>query len=211
MGINYLTVNTFHPAYNDIYTTAFMKMQANPEQRYNVIVVDSPGGYCWSLSVLLDLIQDSPKDTITIASGIVASCGACLATAGTPGLRLIGNNTKMFIHEASGMVWGKTSDIVSEAKNIQNTTDELVYGTFDRNAGREKGYTQNLIKEINNADLWLTADEAIAHRFADIKMSRATALLSLDKIYDEYLARKNQYELGYNNDFPFENRRGGTL
>jgi hypothetical protein len=25
------------------------------------------------------------------------------------------------------------------------------------------------------------------------------------------LARKNQYELGYNNDFPFENRRGGTL
>ena len=202
MGISYLTVNTFHPAYNDLYTNAFMQMQANPDQRYNVIVVDSPGGYCWCLSVLLDLIQDSPKDTITIASGIVASCGACLATAGTPGLRVIGANTKM---------WGKTSDIVSEAKNIQRTTDELVYGTFDKNADREKGYTQNLIKEINNADLWLSADEAIRHRFADIKMSRATALFSLDKIYDEYLARKNQYELGYNNDFPFENRRGGTL
>ena len=104
MGISYLTVNTFHPAYNDLYTNAFMQMQANPDQRYNVIVVDSPGGYCWCLSVLLDLIQDSPKDTITIASGIVASCGACLATAGTPGLRVIGANTKMLINEFGNLL-----------------------------------------------------------------------------------------------------------
>lgn len=207
MGINYLTVNTFHPIYNNLYTQAFLQMECNPEQRYNVIVVDSPGGYVWNLSVLLDLIQDSSKDTITIASGIVASCGACLATAGTPGLRIIGNNTKMLIHEASGAVRGKTSDIVAEAKEIQHTTDELVYGTFDRNSAHEKGYTQKLIKEINNADLWLSADEAIEHRFADIKMSRGKALLSLDQVYDDYLIRKNQYEIGINEDFPFEDRK----
>lgn len=211
MAYNYLLVNVFHPALNDLYSKAFMQMEANPEQRANVIVIDSPGGYCWNLSVLLDLIQDSPKDTITIASGIVASCGACLATAGTPGLRIIGNNTQMLIHEASGMAWGKTSDIVAEAKNIQRLTDNLVYGTFDRNSEHDIGYTKNLIKEVNNADLWLTSDEAISHRFSDLKMSRSKALNSLDKIYDDYLMRKNQFELGQNKDFPFENRRGNIL
>ena len=59
---------------------------------------------------------------------------------------------------------------------------EIVYGTFDRNSCRPKGYTQSLIKEINNADLWLSADEAIEHRFSDIKMSRGKALLSLNDI-----------------------------
>ena len=76
MGINYLRINHFHPILNDLYTQAFVEMENNPDQRYNVLVIDSPGGYCWCLSVLLDLIQDSPRDTITISSGIVASCGA---------------------------------------------------------------------------------------------------------------------------------------
>lgn len=208
MGINYLRINHFHPVLNDLYTQAFVEMENNPDQRYNVLVIDSPGGYCWCLSVLLDLIQDSPRDTITISSGIVASCGACLATAGTPGLRIIGGNTQMLIHEASGGISGKTSDIVAEAKNIQHITDELVYGTFDRNSGHEKGYTQNLIKEINNADLWLSADEAISHRFADIKMGVGKALQSLDKIYDDYIIRKGQFEQGTLKDFPFDNREG---
>lgn len=206
--MKYLLINTFHPLYDDLYSKAFMEMESDTSQRANVIVVDSPGGYVWNLSVLLDLIQDSSKPTITIASGIVASCGACLATAGTPGLRIIGNNTKMLIHEASGGVSGKTSDIVAEAKEIQKTTNELVYGTFDRNSEHESGYTQKLIKEINNADLWLSSDEVLVHRFADIKMSRAKALLSIDTILDDYFARKQKYDLGMNKDFPFENRRG---
>lgn len=42
MGINYLTVNEFHPALDDIYTQAFIQMEANREQRFNVVVVDSP-------------------------------------------------------------------------------------------------------------------------------------------------------------------------
>lgn len=191
MGLKYLLVNDFYPEYNDAYTQAFIDMEQNENQRYNVIVVDSPGGYCWALSVFLDLIQDSPKETITIASGIVASCGAVLATSGTPGLRIIGGNSQMLIHEASGLAWGKTSDVVSEAKNLQDITDKLVYDTFDKNSGHESGYTRNLVKENFNADLWLSADEAIKHGFADIKMSRAKALTSLDKIYDNYLINKN--------------------
>ena len=65
---------------------------------------------------------------------------------------------------------------------LDTTTNEIVYGTFDRNSCRPKGYTQSLIKEINNADLWLSADEAIEHRVSDIKMSRGKALLSLNDI-----------------------------
>ena len=61
MGINYLTVNMFHPGLNDLYTQSFLQMECNPDQRFNVVVVDSPGGYVWNLSVLLDLIQDSCK------------------------------------------------------------------------------------------------------------------------------------------------------
>ena len=87
--IQYMLIQTFHPAYNSLYCDIFQQIH-DSNQPYIPIVVDSPGGYTWNLSVLLDLIEDSDKPIITISSGISMSCGAVLATSGTSGLRIIG-------------------------------------------------------------------------------------------------------------------------
>ena len=47
MGINYLTVNMFHPGLNDLYTQSFLQMECHPDHRFNVVVVVSAGGCVW--------------------------------------------------------------------------------------------------------------------------------------------------------------------
>lgn len=184
----YLLVNSFHPYLNSIYTDAFRDIE-NSTQPYVPIVIDSPGGYVWNLNVLLDAIDDCSKPVITIASGIAMSCGAVLTTAGTKGLRIIGKNTTMMIHQAAALTYGKSSDMVNDALDVHKTTEDT-FKRFDMNAGKEVGYTANLVKENYNADLFLNAEEVLNHGFADIIMSRGKALDNLDSIYNEYLIKQ---------------------
>lgn len=189
--IQYMTVNVFHPFLNEAYQDAFLQMEQS-SQPYNVIIVDSPGGYTWNLSVLLDCIDDSSKPTITIGSGIQMSCGAVLFTSGTQGLRIISPNSSMMIHQVSSGTSGKSSDMLSDAIDAQNATNSLVYERFDKNSGHEDGFTENLIKQNMNADLNLTPQQAIDYNFADMIMSRNKALMNLDSIFANYLANKEQ-------------------
>ena len=187
--LKYITVNVFSPYLNEYYQDAFLAMEQS-SQPYNVVVVDSPGGFTWNLSVLLDCIDDSTKPTITIGSGIQMSCGAVLFTSGTPGLRIISPNSTMMIHQVSSGTSGKSSDMLNDAIDAHNATESLVYGRFDKNSGHENGFTENLIKQNMNADLNLTPQQAVDYNFADMIMSRNKAFLNLDSIFANYLANK---------------------
>ncbi len=189
--IQYMLIQTFHPAYNSLYCDIFQQIH-DSNQPYIPIVVDSPGGYTWNLSVLLDLIEDSDKPIITISSGISMSCGAVLATSGTSGLRIIGQNTNFMIHQAASMAWGKSSDMMNDSADVHRTTTQMVYKQFDRKSGHEDGYTENLIKENMNADLFLSAEDTLKHGFMDLIMSRGKALRSIDDIYNDYLEKHKE-------------------
>lgn len=194
-NIQYMEVNTFHPYLNSIYADIFSMLEDN-DYPIIPIVVDSPGGYVWCLSTLLDMIQDSKKPVCTIASGIAMSCGAGLFVAGTPGLRIVGPNTSILLHQVSSMTYGKSADIESDAKDISASTDKFLYDLFDKQSGQESGFTKNLIKENFNADLYVSPEQAVSYGFADKIMSRTKALKNLDLIYEEYLKGR-----GGNNDF----------
>lgn len=190
----YLSVEYFHPCLNLLYAEAFSMIE-NSDQPYIPIVINSYGGYTDCLSTLLDCIQGSTKPVITIATGVAMSCGCDLFVSGTKGLRIIGQNTTSLIHQVASMAWGKSSDIENEAREISRLNKKLAYDLFDKAGGHEEGYTQNLIKENFNADLFLTPEQMMEHGWADKIMSLNQALLNLDSIFDDYKKMLDKIEI----------------
>jgi ATP-dependent Clp protease protease subunit len=187
----YMIVNTFHPYYNSLYQDVFAMIE-DSSQPYIPIVVDSPGGYTWNLSVLLDCIDDATKPVITIGSGIQMSCGAVLLTSGTQGLRIVSPNSTVMVHQAASMTWGKSSDMISDSADVHKTTQKFVYERFDKNAGKESGFTEELVRQNMNADLFLDAQQTVDYGFADVIMSRNKALSNLDQLYFDYCKKKEE-------------------
>lgn len=190
----YLPVEYFHPCLNLLYAEAFTYIEQS-EQPYIPVVINSYGGYTDCLSTLLDCIQGSTKPVITIATGVDMSCGCGLFISGTKGLRIIGQNTTSLIHQVASMAWGKSSDIESEAREIQRLNEKLAYKLYDQAGGHEDGYTKNLIKENFNADLYLTPEQMVEHGWADKIMSFNQALSNLDNIFDDYKKTLDKIEI----------------
>lgn len=190
----YLTVEYFHPCLNTLYAEAFSYLEST-DQEYIPILICSYGGYCDCLSTLLDCIQGSSKPVMTIATGVDMSCGCDLFVSGTKGLRIVGPNTTSLIHQVGSGVFGKTSDIEFESKEVIRLNDKILYNLFDKAGDHESGYTKNLVKEHFNADIYLTAEEMIQHKWADKIMSVNQALLNMDNIFEDYKAMKDKVEL----------------
>lgn len=190
----YLPVEYFHPCLNLLYAEAFTYIEQS-EQPYIPVVINSYGGYTDCLSTLLDCIQGSTKPVITIATGVDMSCGCGLFVSGTKGLRIIGQNTTSLIHQVASMAWGKSSDIESEAREIQRLNEKLAYKLYDQAGGHEDGYTKNLIKENFNADLYLTPEQMVEHGWADKIISFNQALSNLDNIFDDYKKTLDKIEI----------------
>ena len=164
--IKYINFNVpFYPGVDVVFTNYFKTIE-NTDQEIIPIKINSPGGYVTVLQAILDIIDSSKKPVATFCTGMAASCGAALFLSGTDGFRYVGPNSRLMIHQVSGIAWGKTSDVESELKLMKQMTSDFVYKRGDL-ACKKEGYTYNLIKENMNSDLWLSSDECIDHGYAD--------------------------------------------
>jgi len=163
--IQYIRFNyPFHPITSDYFVRVF-RMIHDSEQPIIPIEVNSFGGYVSALAEILDCIDTSEKPIMTVATGVVASCGAALAMSGSDGLRFIGPNTEFMIHQPSGCAWGKAADVESESKLLNQMADKFVYDKCDKAAKRKSGYTKGLIKDNFNADLSFFGEDAVKMGF----------------------------------------------
>ena len=68
----------------------------------------------------------------------------------------------------------------------------MLYKLFDKAGNHEAGYTENLITQAKNADIYLTAEEMIQHGWADKIMPMNEALRNIGIIYEEWANAKNE-------------------
>ena len=189
--IRYLEVNYFHPVLNSLYVDAFMYLESL-DTPVVPIVINSYGGAVSCLGSLLDCIQGSTKPVMTISTGNAMSCGADLFVSATKGMRIVGPNTTSLIHQVSSFSWGKVSDMKTEFEHANMLNDEMLYKLFDKAGNHEAGYTENLITQAKNADIYLTAEEMIQHGWADKIMPMNEALRNIGIIYEEWANAKNE-------------------
>ena len=126
------------------------------------IYLNSPGGGVYAGLGIYDTMQYISADVATICTGMAASMGAVLLTAGTKGKRSALKHSRIMIHQPMGGAEGQASDIEIAVKEILKAKREL-YEIIAIHSGKpvEK------VEKDSDRDYWMTAAEAKEYGMID--------------------------------------------
>ncbi len=126
------------------------------------LYVNSPGGYVTSGFSIYDTMQSIKSPVSTICTGLAASMGSIILSAGEKGRRFIQPHAQVMIHQPSGGARGPASDIEISAQEIVKTK-ELSARILAKNCGQKY---DKVMKDFNR-DHWLGAKESLAYGIVD--------------------------------------------
>ncbi len=126
------------------------------------IYFNTPGGSVYSGLGIYDTMQYISSDVATICTGMAASMGAVLLTAGTKGKRSALKHSRVMIHQPMGGAQGQASDIEITAREIQKLKKEL-YTIIAKHSGNK----YEKVEKDSDRDYWMTAEEAKEYGMID--------------------------------------------
>ncbi len=119
------------------------------------IYLNTPGGSVYAGLGIYDTMQYIAPDVATICTGMAASMGAVLLSAGANGKRTALKHSRILIHQPMGGAEGQASDIEITAREIQKIKKEL----YEIIALHSKQDYKKIWKD-SDRDYWMTATEA---------------------------------------------------
>lgn len=126
------------------------------------LYINSPGGYVTSGFSMYDTIKAIKSPVSTICTGLAASMGSILLSAGEKGRRFIQPHARVMIHQPSGGARGQASDIEITAQEILKTK-ELSAKILADNCGQK---FEKVMKDFNR-DHWMGAEESVKYGIVD--------------------------------------------
>ncbi|MGV8139132.1 MAG: ATP-dependent Clp endopeptidase proteolytic subunit ClpP [Mangrovibacterium sp.] len=126
------------------------------------IYFNTPGGSVHAGLGVYDTMQYISPDIATICTGMAASMGAVLLTAGNKGKRSALKHSRIMIHQPMGGAQGQASDIEITAREILKLKREL-YEIIAKHAGK----TYEQVEKDADRDYWMTSEEAKAYGMID--------------------------------------------
>lgn len=157
---DYIFVTDFDQNATNAFIDKFKQLESDPAIPIIVVYIHSYGGEAGSVVAMRDIIKSSHKPVATIALGMAFSCGSILLAAGTPGYRFAGPSTEIMIHHISAGQYGKSEELLSNAKQVERQ-NETVYRNMSKDIGITYEKFKKQIKELMNADWYLTPQEAL--------------------------------------------------
>lgn len=126
------------------------------------LIINSPGGYVTSGFAIYDTMMQVKSPVATVCSGLAASMGSILLSAGAKGRRMIQPHARVMIHQPSGGAQGQASSIEIQAREIIKTK-EIGASILSENCN------QPLEKVMNDfdRDYWMDAQESLAYGIVD--------------------------------------------
>lgn len=134
---------------------------ADPEKDIQ-IYFNTPGGSVHAGLGIYDTMQYINPDVATICTGMAASMGAVLLTAGAKGKRTALKHSRVMIHQPMGGASGQATDIEITTREIVKLKKEL-YTIISNHSG--KPYEQ--VEKDSDRDYWMTSEEAKAYGMID--------------------------------------------
>ncbi|MFW5877546.1 MAG: ClpP family protease, partial [bacterium] len=126
------------------------------------IYFNTPGGSVHAGLGIYDTMQYISADIATICTGMAASMGAVLLTAGTKGKRSALKHSRLMIHQPMGGAQGQAADIEITAREIIKLRKEL-YEIIALHSGN----TYKKVEKDSDRDYWMTAEEAKKYGMID--------------------------------------------
>ena len=126
------------------------------------LIINSQGGYVTSGFAIYDTIKGISSPVSTICTGLAASMGSILLSAGEKGRRFVLPHAKVMIHQPSGGAGGAASDIEIQMNEIIKTKN-LGAQILAENC---KQPIERIMKDFNR-DYWMSADESLEYGIVD--------------------------------------------
>jgi ATP-dependent Clp protease protease subunit len=126
------------------------------------IYLNTPGGSVYAGLGIYDTMQIINSDVATICTGMAASMGAVLLTAGADGKRSALPHSRVMIHQPMGGAEGQASDIEITAREILKLKKEL----YEIIALHSKQPLEKIEKD-SDRDYWMTSLEAKEYGMID--------------------------------------------
>ena len=159
--IIFLGLPVFDNVANIIQAQLLFLDSADPSKDIQ-IYFNTPGGSVHAGLGIYDTMQYVGSDIATICTGMAASMGAVLLTAGTKGKRSALKHSRIMIHQPMGGAEGQATDMEITVKQIQILKKEL-YDIISEHTGQpfEK------IEKDSDRNYWMTAAEAQEYGMID--------------------------------------------
>ncbi len=136
------------------------------------IYFNTPGGSVHAGLGIYDTMQYITSDVATICTGMAASMGAVLLTAGTKGKRTALKHSRIMIHQPMGGTQGQASDIEITTREIVKLKKEL-YNIISDHSGQPF----KRVEKDSDRDYWMTAEEAKEYGMIDEVLLRQKSAL----------------------------------
>jgi ATP-dependent Clp protease protease subunit len=126
------------------------------------LYINSRGGLVTAGMAIYDTMQYIRCDIQTIVMGQACSMASLLASAGTPGKRLMLPHSRHMIHQPLGGASGQATDVEIQANELLRWKKELtqIYHTHT-------GQPIEKLQADMERDKFMTAEEAVAYGLAD--------------------------------------------
>ena len=118
-------VGPINDAVANVVVAQLLFLESENPDKDIALYINSPGGSVSAGLAIYDTMQFIKPDVSTLCTGLAASMGAFLLSAGTKGKRFSLPNSRIMIHQPLGGVQGQASDIEIHAKEILYLRERL--------------------------------------------------------------------------------------
>lgn len=140
-----------------------------------VLRINSPGGDVFDGFAIFNQLVQHPATIEVQVDGVAASIASIIAMAASPGRLRMARNSLMMIHNPQGSAWGDDSEMLRVAELLRTVKGNLAATYVDRTgAKREK------VDAWMDGETWFTAEDAVAHGFADEVSAESAVTASWD-------------------------------
>ncbi|MBQ5670183.1 MAG: ATP-dependent Clp protease proteolytic subunit [Tidjanibacter sp.] len=146
----------------NIIEAQLLFLETQDPERDIQIYINSPGGSVSAGLGIYDTMQLVAPQVSTICTGMAASMGAVLLTAGAKGRRSALPHSRVMIHQPLGGVQGQASDIEITAREILKYKQEL-YQILASHSGQP---IERIAADADR-DYWMRAEEAKEYGLID--------------------------------------------
>ena len=143
-------------------------LESTDPKRNISMFINSPGGSVIDGLGIYDTMQYVTPDIATICTGLAASMGSILLSAGAKGMRTCLQHSRVMIHQPSGGMQGQFTDMEISYKLIKDLRNEL-YEIYVVHTGQKFAKVEKDCLRDN----WMTAEEAKAYGIVDEVLNRA--------------------------------------
>ena len=151
----------------NLITAQLLFLESSDPRKDIIMYINSPGGSVYAGLGIYDTMQYVNPDVATICTGLAASIGAVLLTAGSAKKRSGLPHSRIMIHQPMSGMQGQASDMEISLKQTLEVKKDL-YNILAKHSGME--YAK--IEKDSDRDYWMRASEAKAYGLIDEVLER---------------------------------------